>query len=278
MSKSTQAFARAPSEYRHRAGSSRLLWLAAALGLASCAAPAQDSPASALRSLGRAPHAAGELVYRGAVYDPSRGPNSAAVFNYERRVTPQGDALISTHVSLDEDGTLAVVDAATHDSAYRLRTFDSLQAQTGTVGRVTVDADGDVHFDVTRARRRRTRTERATDPVVVGPTLFGYALAHWEALVSGEALKVRFAVVERAQTYGFTLRKVHADAHTTTIAMRATGLLTRASVPTMHLVFDTQTRDIVRYQGRVPPVVFKDGKARALDARVEYAFVADGYR
>lgn len=49
----------------------------------------------------------------------------------------------------------------------------------------------------------------------------------------------------------------------------------RASIAPTTITFDAETRRVVRYVGRVPPLR-DDG--RALDARVEYDFVAPSYR
>lgn len=256
--------------------SARLAVLGGVSGLTACAtSPSTQSRVPELQALATAPEAAGTLVYRGEVFAPKR---DGAVFEYERRVTGQGEALVSTHVSFDTAQMLAVVHVAEHGADYAVRRFDSLHAQTGTSGTMQVDAQGDLHFEVLDNGRRRTRTERASNPVVVGPTLFGYTLAHWDALVAGDALDVQFAVVERARTYGFTLSVCAHDTHTTTVAMRGRGTLTRMAVPTMHLVFDNASRKILRYEGRVPPLLSRGGKLKPLDAQVEYAFAAVEYR
>jgi hypothetical protein len=46
----------------------------------------------------------------------------------------------------------------------------------------------------------------------------------------------------------------------------------------MRLVFDTASGKIVRYEGRVPPMLEGERGLRPFDARVEYAFAAPEYR
>jgi hypothetical protein len=44
------------------------------------------------------------------------------------------------------------------------------------------------------------------------------------------------------------------------------------------VTFDPRTRQVVRYEGRVPPLRVADGQPRDFDARVDYTMVAPAYR
>jgi hypothetical protein len=134
--------------------------------------------------------------------------------------------------------------------------------------------DHRVAFESTRGGRTRRRVERVDAPVVVGPTLFGWALAHWDALLRGEAQTLRFAAIDVGRTYGFRLALAEHDASTTVLSFTATSAIVRAAVPPMRLVFDTKTRKILRYEGRVPPMLADGRGLSPLDARVEYTFTA----
>jgi hypothetical protein len=46
----------------------------------------------------------------------------------------------------------------------------------------------------------------------------------------------------------------------------------------MRFVFDTATRKILRYEGRVPPMRARGRGLKPLDARVEYTYVSQAYR
>lgn len=211
----------------------------------------------------------GTLVYRGSVFAPD-DPGKPRMI-YERRVRA-GDLPESVHLTRWPSGEPMLLHRATHSDAYEVSAFDVLSAQTGISGEMHVD-DSRVCFSVTTNGRTQTRSEPRREPVVVGPTLFGVALLHWDALVAGEPVPLRFAVVERLRTYAFTLRHLDSDAETTRFELRADRRLVRATVPPMVITFDTRTRRVVRYEGRVPP---KD-RGRDLDARVEYTFFVDRY-
>lgn len=229
--------------------------------LAACHHAPTSLPPEAARSLEVAA-SEGELVYRGAVH-----PGELV---YERRVQRSGDDWISSHVTMRSDEPI-LLQRAVHSSAYALLRFDAIQGQTGDVGRVVVDGDR-VELSTRSGHRRVEHTDL---PVVVGPTLFGFVLQHFDALLAGDAIAIRFAAVERARTYGFTLRSIASDDDLTKIELRADSWLVRTSIAPMTITFDTATRRVVRYEGRVPPLR-DDG--RPFDARVEYDFVAAAYR
>ncbi len=247
------------------------------LALAGCrpsAATQAPVEPSALLDAARAPQSQGRLVYRGTVF--ARGGAVAPLFRYQRRVRDDGALRVSTHLTLDGVGDPLIVQRATHDADYGLRRFETHQAQTGATGILTV-ADGVATFNVTRDGVTRTRAERVEGPVVVGPTLFGAVLRHWDTLVTGESVRVRFADVERLRTFPFDVRLHEAGSDATTFSIAAASALVRMAVPEMRLVFDTPSRTIVRYEGLVPPMVRRGRALTRLDATVDYELVAGRY-
>jgi hypothetical protein len=48
-------------------------------------------------------------------------------------------------------------------------------------------------------------------------------------------------------------------------------------VDPLRVEFDSSSRNVVRYVGRVPPMQRMDGKLSALDARVDYTMHARAY-
>lgn len=231
------------------------------------------APASAqLEHLAEAPGSLGTLVYRGRVQP--RGPDSAALFSYERRVSASEAHATSTHLTQTVGGDTIVLHRAEHHPGdYRLYRFEEIHQQTGTAGTVTVDASGTATFALRDGRRR---TERGSEPVVAGPTLFGFVLHRWDDLLGGAHVPVRFAAIDAMRTYRFSIRLLSQDAEQTRFEMRPSSPLVRLGVPTMHLTFDTPTRAIVRYEGLVPPLV--GDRLDRLDARVDYTMQLPAYR
>src|SRR5262249_11818346 len=138
---------------------------------------------------------------------------------------------------------------------------------------------GRATFTLNEGGHVTTAREELTDPVVAGPTMFGYILAHWDDLMSGASLPIRFAVLERHETIGFVLDLV--DSPTpgrTVIRMKPSSFLIRMAIAPTYFEFDTASRKILEYTGSVPPFETIDGRLQTLDARVAYRFVAADFR
>ncbi|MGK0359769.1 MAG: hypothetical protein ACI9U2_002075, partial [Bradymonadia bacterium] len=236
--------------------------------------------ASRLEALTADPDQTGALVYRGAVYD-ANGHDAAPVLRYERRVAERrvetDTELVSSHLTFVRD-QVVIVQRAVSSAAYALQQFSEVNQQTGVLSQVAVDAQGGLVFTQTRDGEVETSTEGSGPPVVVGPTLFGFVLSQWDALNAGQSVRVRFAAVDRMQSYEFDLRLHKSDSKRSVVSFTATRFFVRLAMDTMYLTFDTQTRHIVRYEGLVPPQLEVEGDLEPLRARVEYTFSTPRYR
>lgn len=258
----------------------RVVLAAATLGIFTACAGAvgRPLPADARASLTRAaaaPASVGEQIYEGRVFSLDGG--NAPLFRYERRVRPSADGFDSTHLTYDASGAIVVSQRATHTAGYELRRAELVHAQTGVTASVVV-AGTRASFTLDEGRGARTFTEDVTDPVVAGPTMFGYILANWDALNRGETRSIRFAVLERGETIGFRLARVASGTGRTTIRMRAANPVLRLAIADTFFQFETETRRIVEYTGRVPPMKTVGARLHTLDARVTYQFVAPAFR
>lgn len=221
------------------------------------------------------PATSGDRIYEGRVYALDGRPQP--LFRYERRVRTSEGGTTSTHVTRDPAGAVVVVQSAVHSPTYDLRRADMVHRQTGTTASVVV-ARGEAIFtldDGTHATRSR---ERLHDPLVAGPTMFGYIVAHWDELTRGVTLPIRFAVLERGESLGFTLDAVDAPQGRTIIRMKPTSVIVRLVVAPTCFQFDSASRRIVEYTGRVPPLERVKDRLVTLDARVAYSFVAPAFR
>jgi hypothetical protein len=223
----------------------------------------------------QAPSSTGRQIYEGRVY--ALDGRSDPLFGYERRVQAIDRHLVSTHLTYDPAGAVVVIQSAAHTSGYDLVRADLVHGQTGVSASVDVSG-GRVRFRLQEGDRVSSRHEDVTDPVVAGPTMFGYILAHCDALASGASLPIRLAVLERRETIGFTLEKVEAAPGRTVIRMKPSSLVVRLAVAPTCFQFETATRRILEYTGRVPPLETVNERLRTLDARVAHRFVAADFR
>ena len=240
------------------------LW-ALLLGCAAVPLPLSETLAA---RLARSPSLYGELIYTGEVVPQGE---TQARFRYQRFV----EGAVSTHLTraVDDEAVL-VLQQATHDAAYGLTHFEEIHAQTGLASVVDVNADGSLSFSVTRGDRVEQSSEGSGDPVVVGPTLFGYVRAHLAELRSGRTLPIRFAVADQGRTYGFSLHLEQAEGRAF-VVMSARDFFVGLAIAPMRIEFDERGDNVVSYSGRVPPRL--EG-LQTFDADVRYAYAAARYR
>lgn len=228
-----------------------------------------------LLELEQSPAVSGDQVYEGRVYALDGRPNP--LFSYERRVKGGGSSVTSTHITHDPTGAVVVMQCAAHTPTYELQRADMIHRQTGATASVVMMGEEAV-YTLNDGTHETTARERLEAPLVAGPTMFGYILAHWAALTRGETLPIRFAVLERGESIGFALERVEAPEGRTIIRMKPTSLVVRLAVAPTYFQFDTASRRILEYTGRVPPLEQIDGQLETLDARVAYSFVAPAFR
>lgn len=250
------------------------LWLAAGLVHASLDAEG----AARLAALQHDPQAAGEQVYQGHVFalDPSPGP---PLFTYERRVRTSTVGLTAAHVTREPGGSVVIVESAQVDGRYGLRAFEAVNAQLGHRGSVALSDDGRrLRYQLVENGVTSTATEEVTAPVVSGPSLHGFILQRWDTLAPGVVVPVRMVVLAEKRTYGFDIALAGQGEGRTTFSVTPSSWLVRLAVAPLTVTFDDRTRHVVRYEGRVPPTVLRDGRRKALDARVVYTPTQREYR
>jgi hypothetical protein len=256
------------------------LAMALAAMLSACGSPAtvalDQTASSTLASLQQAPESAGQRVYAGDVF-PIASAGGKPVFRYERRIQDRADGMLATHLTRDAGGQVVVSESARFTPDYRVTRFEAIHAQAGYSGSVEVRA-GQLQYRLQHAGRLLTATEQVDDPVVTGPSLHGFILRHWDALLAGQTIPVRMIVLSKLESYGFEIRHAGSAQGSTAFSITPSSLLVRLAVAPLRVEFDSTSRHVLRYQGRVPPMQLVDGKPRALDARVEYRVHAALYR
>lgn len=252
----------------------KLVTAAVSFALVGCSTvPVRERPAITLPS---EVTERGDTIYFGSSF-PLKTASESPTFVYERRVDAKDAAIVSTHVTREPSGAIAIVESATHSADYALADYALFANQLGQTGSIHVTPE-QVTFTLTTPEGTKTQTEKNTGPVVVGPSLVGFVVRHLEQLGVGKTFDVRFAVLDRLETIGFTLKAVDAPEGQTRVKMSASNFLFALAIDPIVFTFERATGKLVRLEGRVPPKV-RSGNAWAdFDARVEYRFVADAYR
>ncbi len=231
-----------------------------------------------LAALQTDPESAGSLVYRGATFT-LRTPAGDALYRYERRVASVPTGLNASHITSDPTGRVVIVESATLSSQYDVRQCEATNQQSGFTGSVQVSNDGrHLEYDLNDNGKVSRASEDVSDPVICGPSLFGFILKHWEPLKAGTSLPVRMLVLKEKTTYGFDLKFEKQVNGLASFTLTPSSFLIRMAITPLRVVFDANTKTVVRYEGRVPPMQNVSGKLKELDARVEYTAVSPAYR
>ncbi len=257
----------------------RLFALAACLlAAASLTVQAEQVALAKLETLQASAEAAGTLVYRGNTF-AQRTPSGTPLYRYERRVLTTPKGLSASHITSDPAGRVIIAESALVSSDYDIQRFEATNQQSGFSGSVQVSNGGrHLQYELNDNGKRSTASEDVSDPVVCGPSMFGFILKNWDPLVAGKTLPVRMLVLQDKTTYGFDLKFERLANGHASFTVAPSSFLIRMAIAPLRVVFDANTKTAVRYEGRVPPMEAINGKLKDLDARVEYTSVTPAYR
>ena len=249
----------------------------AGTSLAGAQLPPADT--AELVTYGKTPDAAGELVYRGVTYTQRSTAGQTPLYRYERRVAAMPTGVVATHATSDPQGQIIIVETAAYSSAYELQRFDAVNLQAGYSGSAVVSNNGrHVEYRLNDNGKVSTASDYVSDPIVTGPSMFGFILSQWDALLAGQTIPVRLLVLKQKTTYGFDVRLENQGQGQTAFSITPNNFIIRMAISPLRVTFDTAHQTAVRYEGRVPPMEMVEGKAKDLDARVEYTSITPRYR
>lgn len=250
------------------------LLLTAAASLARAGQPAVVN----LDALRQSPESAGALVYRGDTF-AQHTPTGSPLYRYERRVLSTSSGLIASHLTSDQTGRVIIAETSVVSPSYALRRFEVANSQAGFAGSVEISKDGrHLEYQLNYNGAVSTASEDVSDPVVSGPSLFGFILKNWDPLTAGATLPVRMLVIQDKTSYGFDLKFERLVNGQASFTLTPSSFLIRLAVAPLRVVFDATSKTAVRYEGRVPPMENVSGKLKDLDARVVYTSMASSYR
>ncbi|MBK9572181.1 MAG: hypothetical protein IPO43_05390 [Rhodoferax sp.] len=231
-----------------------------------------------LEALRLSPESAGTLIYRGDTF-ALHTPTGSPLYRYDGRVLSTPSGLIASHLTSDQTGRMIISESTLVSPTYEVRRFEVVNQQAGFTGSVEISKDGrHLEYELKHNGAVSTATEDVSDPVVSGPSLFGFILKNWDPLTAGATMPVRMLMLRDKTTYGFDLKFEKLVNGQASFTVTPSNFLIRLAVAPLRVVFDASTRSAVRYEGRVPPMENVSGRLKDLDARVVYTPVSSTYR
>lgn len=262
----------------HKVATATVLVTLLLLEASSARAELNAPSAARLAALSATPALAGKLIYRGATFAQNTA-GSEPLFRYERRLSTTPTALEAAHLTRNPAQELIIAEVAQFNAAYQLQRFTAQNQQLGYSAEVLVSGDGRrLQYSLNDNGVVSAAEETIDQPAVSGPSLFGFILAHGAELEAGKTVPARFISLKEKRTYGLDIFLESSAKGQAVYAITLSNWVLRPFIGTMRVVVDVNSKTVVRYEGRVPPMQTVAGKLVDLDARVDYTTVTATYR
>jgi hypothetical protein len=196
------------------------------------------------------------------------------LFNFRRTAHHSGNETYVTRTYTYPDGGTAAVEKATYRDN-KLIFYGLEEKQIGAHGQAEIHGDawqgsGQISFRYIKSGKTYTDDEDLTASTVVNDDIVPYMLAHWDRLMQGQEVYLRYIVIPRTQTVGFNLIKSGKTAWkgnpAVIIKMVPSSFFIRLVVDPMYFTVEKNTRRVVKYEGRTTPKIKENGEWKDFDA------------
>ncbi|HET6725971.1 MAG TPA: hypothetical protein VFH85_08200 [Gammaproteobacteria bacterium] len=225
------------------------------------------------------PHANDVLV--GHIYSKGKPGEQKLLFNFHRKATRDDSTLHVVRTYTYPDGRVAAVEKATYKDG-QLAGYEMDEKQTGDHGSLKIDGDayagkGTVHFSYTHNGDTDTDSEQLSGPTVINETITAYIDKHWNELMDGKTVNIRYLVIPRLETVGFSLSKVGeanwSGRQVVNIKMDPSSFFIGLLVDPVYFTFDKNTGEFIQYTGRTTPMIKQGNDWKPLDAVSTFKWV-----
>lgn len=201
---------------------------------------------------------------------------SKLMFDYKSEFEVTGDTKVYVNTVYDLKGELLVTEKTVlKDDGKTLVSFEQDQKQLKTVGKVEVH-DGKAYFTFTRDGKTKTDDESAGNDFIVTATLVAFVQANWDAVMKGDTIKARLAVLDRLETVGFQFRKDSERQINGTPAvvlkMKPSSFVISALLNPLYISFSADGKHLLELEGRANVKVSVDGKLKDFDGYTVYSY------
>jgi|GEM_PF-1005891 len=214
---------------------------------------------------------------RGRVFYDKLDAKSPSFFFLSLTEDKDGQRIVTTTYT-DKDGKELVREENTFEGGKLLRSKYS-QNQVNEHGEISFK-DGKAHFTFTDLKGTETDSEEVVPDMILGSMIGDHLVTHWNELMNGDSVHVRYMAIERCETIGFKFFKAGertVDGKTyVDFTMKPSSFIIAAIVDPLrvtltkdepHRIVEVAGRTPVRWPRVQPPQGRKDWKA--IDARIE---------
>lgn len=194
------------------------------------------------------------------------------IFSLTVDLVSDGDLLRSTARYKNLEGGLAVEERGSVRGA-KLLDYEIQRIQTNEKGRISIRGTT-VSFEYEKDGVKKIASEKIRGDILSSANFNAYVRENWDSLVAGKSLDIRYAVWDRLETVGFSLKKINEIGNEgekwIELRMKPSSFIIAALVDPIHLWYGVEDKKLKVMKGRVPPKIMKEGHWRDLDAEVVY--------
>jgi hypothetical protein len=196
------------------------------------------------------------------------------LFNFRRTAGRSGNEIYVTRTYTYPGGRTAAIEKATYRDG-RLVSYRLMDRQIDAHGQAEIHGDawkgrGRISFRYVKNGETYTNFEDLEASTVVNDDIVPYMLAHWDELMQGKEVYLRYIVIPRTQTVGFNLVKANEATWkgkpTAIIKMVPSSFFVRLVVDPVFFTVEKDSHHVVKYAGRVTPKIKENGEWKDLDA------------
>lgn len=202
------------------------------------------------------------------------GALETPLFNYDKKVTENGNQVAITSTYTDSAGKPLVIETSEftkEGERWRVKSYRISQKQLGAEGVVEV-SNGKTNFTYTKDGKTKTSDEKASDELIIGPGIANYIQSNWAKITGGKTVKGRLAVADRLETVGFDYFKEGEEEirgeKAVVVKMKPSSFIIAAIVNPLRFYFTSDGKRLIQIRGRTQ-VKRQDGsKYKDLDANL----------
>lgn len=210
------------------------------------------------------------FAFKGFVYELDSN-RQKVLYTIERTNTVEENKEYLALKFIDPQGQIAVTEEAffEEDQLTKYIVNYHLQQEQGEI----LVKNGKVLFQYTEGGKTKTSEEKWVHNFIVGLSMKKYVTQHWQSLIDGKTLNVRFGVDYRRDTVGFSLfrlKEQEKEEGMMVVKMKPSSFVIAALVDPIIFKFDIKTKEILSFVGRTKPKQLVNGKWKDLDGETVY--------
>ena len=213
-----------------------------------------------------------KTTVKGTIYPKDESPLKTVLFTFERsEETKDGKTIVHRNYK-DASGKIAIKEVLTYENG-RVVELVLEQIQLSEKGRFYLK-DGRAHFEYKKNGEKDEDDEKYKDNLLVSDEVVPYLRKNWSKLLEGNDVDIRYVVLDRKETVGFTFKlekkTTWEGKEAILIKMSPSSIFIKALVKPLFFTMTIGDKQLQRLDGRTTPKIKTNNEWKDLDAVTLY--------